>query len=127
LGFMLFIHVAMIAFNLGLAFHIGQAITLGLAAMFYYLGSIMSRIRRNFFFGIRTPWTVTSDRVWGKTHELGSFTFRLNAVIMLLGILFPAYFIAIIIVPILANVLGLVAYSYIEYKKTVRTKAWLKK
>ncbi len=120
--FMLYVYAAMLAYNLGLQFHMGQAITLGMAVLFYYLGTIMPRIRRNFFFGIRTPWTIYSDKVWRRTHELGGMTFKLNAAIMLVGIAFPAYGFLIVIVSILANALGLVAYSYLEFKKTNKYK-----
>ncbi|MFH1200488.1 MAG: SdpI family protein [Candidatus Micrarchaeota archaeon] len=122
LGFMLYVHIAMIAFNMGVAFRIGQAVTLGIAAMFYYLGMILPRIRRNFFFGIRTPWTLMSDHAWRKTHELGGLTFRLNAIIMLVGIAFPHLFLPIVIIPMLLNLLGLTAYSYLEYRKTNKYK-----
>ena len=120
--FMLYVYAATLAYNMGIAFHMGQAIALGTAGLFYYLGEIMPGIRRNFFFGIRTPWTIYSDKVWKKTHELGGLTFKLNAAVMLVGFAFPQYFAVIIIVPLLINALGLVLYSYLEFKKTNKYK-----
>lgn len=35
------------------------------------LGNYMGKVRSNFFFGIRTPWTLSSDVSWNKTHRLG--------------------------------------------------------
>ncbi|MFH1106880.1 MAG: SdpI family protein [Candidatus Micrarchaeota archaeon] len=127
MAFMLYIQLAMLAYNVGIGFGMGQAVILGIAGLFYYIGTIMPRIRRNFFFGIRTPWTIVSDRVWKKTHELGGFTFKLNAAIMLLALLLPKYFIVVVLFPILLNMLGLVVYSYLEFKKTVKNKPWLNK
>ena len=34
------------------------------------LGNFMINIKPNWFMGIRTPWTLSSDNVWRKTHQL---------------------------------------------------------
>ncbi|MTV39563.1 SdpI family protein [Duganella radicis] len=34
------------------------------------IGNPMGKVRRNFFLGIRTPWTLASERVWHATHRL---------------------------------------------------------
>jgi uncharacterized membrane protein len=39
--------------------------------LFIVLGNLMPRFRSNFFFGIRTPWTLSSEQMWMKTHRLG--------------------------------------------------------
>ena len=44
----------------------------------------MGKTRRNFVFGIRTPWTLDSDLAWNKTHWLGGWLFVLLGVVMLL-------------------------------------------
>lgn len=33
-------------------------------------GNYVGSIRPNYFIGIRTPWTLQSDKVWKKTHRL---------------------------------------------------------
>jgi uncharacterized membrane protein len=42
-----------------------------LGAFWLLFGLLMPRIRRNPYAGIRTPWTLTSDEVWARTHRLG--------------------------------------------------------
>ena len=32
----------------------------------------MKNVKPNYFFGIRTPWTLANDEVWRKTHLLSS-------------------------------------------------------
>ncbi len=62
------------------------AILMGL--LFLFLGNLLPRLPRNFFFGIRTPWTLASDRVWRKSHRMGGLVFLLAGVLFLLiGIL----------------------------------------
>ena len=45
------------------------------------------RIRKNFFIGIRTPWTLASDEVWSRTHRIGGRLFILSGVIIWIGAL----------------------------------------
>lgn len=45
------------------------------SVLFLVLGNFMSKTRPNFFAGIRTPWTLSSDHSWEKTHRLGGFMF----------------------------------------------------
>src|SRR5262249_13952430 len=47
--------------------------------MFSVLGNWMGKIRRNFYVGIRTPWTLANDEVWERTHRSG------GKVMMLIG------------------------------------------
>jgi len=34
------------------------------------IGNLLGKSQSNFFVGIRTPWTLSSDRSWDKTHRL---------------------------------------------------------
>src|SRR5262249_45011942 len=56
-----------------------RALLVGLLVMFGLLGSVMGGIRRNFWMGVRTPWTLASERVWDDTHWLAGRTFILAA------------------------------------------------
>lgn len=44
-------------------------------ALFLVIGSVLGKIRPNWFVGIRTPWTLSSKRAWVKTHRLGGWLF----------------------------------------------------
>ncbi len=37
------------------------------------MGNFFGKIRRNFFLGIRVPWTLASERVWNETHRLAAW------------------------------------------------------
>jgi uncharacterized membrane protein len=67
------------------------------------------------FIGIRTPWTLTSDRVWDKTHRLGGTLFKIAGVLSLGGIVFPLYAIYFVIAPVLLAALAVTVYSYREH------------
>jgi uncharacterized membrane protein len=53
----------------------GRAMFGGLFAFFALMGNYLGKVRRNFWMGIRTPWTLASDRVWNDTHRLAAKLF----------------------------------------------------
>ncbi len=50
---------------------------IALGLLFILLGNYLPKLPRNFFFGIRSPWTLASDVVWKKTHIVGGWLFVL--------------------------------------------------
>ena len=88
----LLIYVALywIALDAGLrgSFQWKTPLFLLLGLLFAALGYLMPRLPRNFFFGIRTPWTLASERVWRKTHQhLGPLWMLGGLLIMILSFL----------------------------------------
>ncbi len=85
------------------------------------LGNYMSKLRRNAYVGIRTPWTISNDTVWERTHRLGSWLFVIAGIIGLLTALIPIPSIRLagLLVPLFLVTLITVVYSYIEYQKVV--------
>jgi uncharacterized membrane protein len=120
--FMLAIQAAMILQNTNWRFNMNLAMLPAIAMLLYYIGHMMPHVKRNFFVGIRTPWTLANDRVWEKTHVLGGKTFRLNAVAVMLGLLAPETGIWLVIGATIANALLLMAYSYWLYQKEGRNQ-----
>jgi uncharacterized membrane protein len=62
-------------------------ITVGL--LFILLGNYMPQIKSNFLMGIRTPWTLSSDENWKKTHRLGAYTFTIGGILFFLTPFLP--------------------------------------
>jgi uncharacterized membrane protein len=69
------IHVFSLGKALGWAIDMAHVASLGVGGLFVLLGNLMTRIRPNWFVGIRTPWTLSSDTVWRKTHRFGGIAF----------------------------------------------------
>ncbi len=89
-----------------------------ISLMFVSFGFILPKIKKNWFVGIRTPWTLGSDVVWEKTHQFGGKSFMVAGILSLFTIFLSSelafgLFIAIILVGSLIPVL----YSYIIYRK----------
>lgn len=118
--FLLYVHILTLYWNIGHRFDIGIAIFPALAVVFYYAGILIGKAQRNWFIGIRTPWTLQSENVWNKTHKLGAELFKIIAIIFLGGLFFPKQAIWIIVIPVFVVVIWLVVYSYIEYQHEKR-------
>lgn len=48
----------------------GRVEALVVVVLLGVLGNAMPALRPNWFFGIRTPWTLRDDRVWDRTHRV---------------------------------------------------------
>jgi uncharacterized membrane protein len=86
--------------------------------LFYYLGILVENAKQNWFIGIRTPWTLSSEKVWNKTHKIGGKLFKVAGLIAFAGILFQDYAIYFVLVPVILIAVYLVIYSYFEYQKS---------
>ncbi len=120
--FMLYVQSMLIIWNLGYMLNISLAIIPGISILFYYLGMIMKGIPRNWFIGIRTPWTLSDKKVWDRTHRLASPIFKAMAILLLLGLIFRNYMITIVFIPIIAAIFFLLVYSYYIYAKKAKKK-----
>lgn len=119
--FLIYIHILTIIWSLGVTYSMNLALIPALSGLFFYCGVLVEKASRNWFIGIRTPWTLSSDRVWNKTHKIGGKLFKISALIMLLGIFFENFLIYFIMIPLLTTVVVTVAYSYFEYQKEDKT------
>jgi uncharacterized membrane protein len=118
--FLLSLQATTILWAYGILVPINTVMSLGIGILFFYIGILLGHARRNWFIGIRTPWTLSSNTVWKKTHRLGSVLFMVAGLIALLGTLFPAYAIWLILVPVLAVTGITVVYSYLLYEEMRR-------
>lgn len=83
------------------------------------LGLVMAKARPNFFIGVRTPWTLSSDLAWDKTHRWAGRIYTLLGLAGLGVVLLtadPGLAVVILIGTLLAATLGLVVYSFIVWK-----------
>ena len=104
--------------NFGFEFNMSIFVSLLVAVLFIVIGILMPSFKRNFFIGIKTPWTLSSDKVWDKTHKLGGKLFIASGIIAFIGLLAPDYTILIMIVPVLVSVVIVFLYSFLLFRKT---------
>ena len=111
--FMALIYLATGLFNIGYPINIGVTTSLGVGALFIIIGNYLGKIKYNWFVGIRTPWTMSSENVWNKTHRVGGWLFvTLGIIMMIIPHLPESLAIPIFILGIVVVVAGSFGYSY---------------
>jgi uncharacterized membrane protein len=118
--FMLIIQLVTIAQSLGVGFDMTMVVMLALSLLFIFLGNYMGKIRRNFWMGIRTPWTITNAVVWERTHRLGGWLFVAVGLIGIPCSFIPSLRLWGILVPIIAVSIFLYIYSYVCHRQQMQ-------
>ncbi len=111
-----YVHVLMLQAALHPAAPIARGLLVGLFLFFALTGNVIGKVRRNFWMGVRTPWTLASDTVWNATHRLAARLMvaggLLGALAAWLGVPFAACFGLLLIMALIP-----VPYSLVLYKK----------
>jgi len=115
--FLFYIYLLTLVWNLGVRFNMIKALIPAFGILFYCCGILVENAKRNWFIGIRTPWTLSSDLVWEKTHRIGGKLFKLSGIISFLGFLFSDFAIFFVLVPVFFAAIYTIVYSYFIYKK----------
>ncbi len=120
-AFMLYIHGLTLAWNLGYEFRMSSAMLPFMGILFVFMGYMLRQAKRNWFIGIRTPWTLSSDTVWDKTHQLGSVLFIASGVLAFLGAFFGGTIaMYLTLIPMLGSALFVVIYSFVLYQREMK-------
>ena len=114
-----YIHILVLCAALGVALDMTRAIEGGICLLIALLGNVMGKVRRNFFVGIRTPWTLANEQVWNATHRFAAKTLFAAGVIGLLAVILRAAFWAPM-AAILVGALVPAVYSLVIYKQLER-------
>lgn len=122
--FMLFIHAMILRAALGYPIPEDRWFPVAFGILFIVVGNLMPRARTNWFLGIRTPWTLSSDRVWDKTQRVGGRLFVIGGLVLAAAGLTGVSRIGWVQNGVVAVcVFGSILYSYIEWRKEKRGSA----
>ncbi|WP_269848953.1 SdpI family protein [Methanosarcina horonobensis] len=86
--FMIAVHLQILLWNAGVQISPNAILPVGIGLLFYYIGILTENAERNWFIGIRTPWTLSSDRVWKRTNRLGGKLFKIAGIVAVFGAFF---------------------------------------
>src|SRR5213593_1274445 len=111
-------HVLIISSALGFPVKIDRLMPLGIGLLFIFLGNYLTRVEPNWFVGIRTPWTLSSDTVWRKTHRTGGWLMVLAGFLVAACVFLPhgAFLPALLAALVIAAVIPIVQ-SYVLWKR----------
>ncbi|MGJ7036156.1 SdpI family protein [Anoxybacillus eryuanensis] len=116
--FFVSLHVVTLAYNIGISVQVDVVVPLGVGLLFIVLGNYMPKIKPNYFFGIRTPWTLENEVVWQKTHRVGGKVFVIMGVLITLTIFVESVwrFILLLII-VFSGTIYMFVQSYIFSRK----------
>lgn len=114
---LLAVQVLIILWNMGYLVSINILFPVLFGILFVYTGLLLVHAEQNWFVGIRTPWTLSSVRVWKQTHERGGKLFVLAGIISFSGALAGPYALWCILLPVLVVAAYTIVYSYVLYKR----------
>ena len=116
--FMLLVHAYMVLWNAQIIrFNVTGIISVGTGLLLYASGVMIKNTKRNWFAGIRTPWTLSSESVWDKTHLLGSYLFKAVGALICFSVFVPKLAVWIILISSLGVSVITAAYSFIVYRQ----------
>jgi uncharacterized membrane protein len=121
-AFMVYLYCLTLRWNLGYTdFAMSKAMLPAMGILFFFIGYMLRKAKRNFFIGIRTPWTLSSDRVWDETHRLGSVLFMVSGALAFIGSFFGGMLAFwFLFVPLIGSTLITLVYSYVLYQREVK-------
>lgn len=117
-GVLAIVYVATGIYNIGYHINIGITVAWVIGLMMIVLGNYLAKTKNNWFMGIRTPWTMSSENVWNKTHRLGSKLFIIFGLIIMIAPLLPETIGMILFFGwVLILLIGTFGYSYWAYRQ----------
>jgi len=116
------VHFALIAYGLGLSVNMARLSIGGIGLLMAVIGNLLGKVRYNYVFGVRTPWTLANERVWDRTHRFAGWTMSLcGMVAFILALIAPAGMesrLALVLgLCVLGPALSAIAYSYLQSRK----------
>ena len=117
LAFMLAMHIVLLMAATGAPIRMDRVVMPSVGVFIAIMGILIPRAHPNWFVGIRTPWTLTSDLSWERTHKIGGTLFVILGVLMVASsFVAPETAIWILVAAALGIVVFLFAYSYQVWK-----------
>ena len=118
LTFMLLMHVVILLSATGTVIRMNRVVMPAVGIFIAIMGVLLPRAHPNWFVGFRTPWTLTSDLSWERTHKVGGALFiALGMLIVASTFVAPGRAIWVLVVAALGVVAFLFIYSYQVWKQ----------
>lgn len=113
-----FVNMSTILQGLGYNVPMSYIVPIMVGIIFIVIGNYLQRVRSNYFMGIRTPWTLSNENVWKKTHRLSGKIFFIGGLLILISAFLPDGYKSVILWgSIVLCVAVPYLYSYVAYKK----------
>jgi len=118
IAFLGVVHALALGQSLGWRVDITTVVLVCAGAMFVLFGNLLPLARSNFIFGIRTPWTLSSERVWARAHRVGGYAMVAAGLLTMVSAFFarPGGVVVALASMMLAGMIPVV-YSYLLWSR----------
>lgn len=106
-------HAMALGAALGFRVPVNRIVPVLVGAFYICLGNVFPRLRSNWWIGIRTPWSMSSDENWARTQRVGGYLFVVAGLLLIADGAAPSHWMntislgAAIVLPVSA-----IVYSY---------------
>ncbi|NEQ26899.1 MAG: hypothetical protein F6K28_49330 [Microcoleus sp. SIO2G3] len=118
MGLLLSIHASTVLQALGWQINVATVVSVGVSVLLAVIGNYLGKVRSNFTFGLRIPWTLSSEQSWNKTHRLGGRLLFLLGISGIIAALANAnqLFLLLILGGTVSLTIILIIYSYVVWR-----------
>lgn len=113
------IHLGIVLASLGHAVPMDRVAGSLIGVLFIVIGNYLGKVRSNYFMGVRTPWTLSSELSWNKTHRLAGKLFMVTGIASTLAALTVGGVVAIVtmVTTLVLTALVSCVYSYVVWRQ----------
>lgn len=115
-AFMAVLTVMTLLYAAGYEINMPRFLSAALGVLFVILGNYLGKVRKNFFIGIRTPWTLASSEVWARTHRLAAWLFTLAGIATLMSAVYLQGLQVAVVSALIAGIVPVI-YSFLLYRR----------
>jgi uncharacterized membrane protein len=122
-GFLFVMLAWMIGRNLHTALASPSVLPVAVGVLLILVANLLPRLEPNWWAGVRTPWTLSDEEVWRRTHRLaGEAGVPVGAVLVAAGLALPASASALLTIILVLAWAGFgVGASYALYRRRQRS------
>lgn len=120
-----FLLVLMVNLGKSLIFPMSTMILIGIGLLYLVIGNYLGRTRYNYAVGVRTRWTLASEKVWRKTHRAsGSIWMVAGILIIISSFLKGPIVVNLVLFSAFLSMFGPAVYSYLFFRKEKNRDTW---
>jgi uncharacterized membrane protein len=120
IGLLALVQGLILATGAGIAVDVKRWVPAAMGGLFIVIGNLLSKTKKNFFVGIRTPWTLANDEVWSRTHRFGGRVFVVVGALLIVIAALHGSIMSVVVGAVLAGLIPSV-YSYLQYRRLGKT------
>ena len=117
LCFLIYIQGLITAANIGYEFNTLKWMAPAFGLLIFFIGMLLGKTKKNYFIGIRTPWTLADNATWEATHHLGEKMFKASGIIAIMGFAATEIAIWLVLLPVIFSAIYCSIYSYYYFSK----------